>query len=68
MRTSRKSGIINSLDRIRMTESERADARASLEQGEHIANFILGAHAALVFIAHGVERALRALLGARSVN
>jgi hypothetical protein len=51
-----------------MTELERAAARDYLEQGEHIADFILGTQAALVSMGHGIERALRALLGARPIS
>ena len=47
------------LDRVRLTDSERAVAQASLEQGERIADVIVGAIAAISSVMQRTERALR---------
>lgn len=64
----RKSPSTVSLDGIRMTESERAAARAALEQGARIACFILGVAAAVSAVARGVGLRLQALARVKSMN
>ena len=56
------------LDRVRMKDSERTAAQASLEQGERIASFIVRAMAAIGFVAHVVERGGRAFTRAKKLN
>lgn len=69
MGTAKVSRRVSSpLDRVRMTDGERTAAQASLEQGERIASFIVDARAAIGFVVHGVERGIRALTRAKTVN
>jgi hypothetical protein len=56
------------LDRVRMKDSERTAAQVSLEQGERIASFIVDATAAIGFVLRVVERGVRALTRAKTLN
>ena len=58
----------NPLDHVRMTDSERTAAQAALERGERIAGFIVEAMTAIRFGVHALERGVRALTRAKSVN
>jgi hypothetical protein len=51
-----------------MTDSERTAAQVSLEQGERIASFIVDAMAAIGFVLRAVERGVRALTRAKTLN
>jgi len=56
------------LARVRLTESQRLAAQASMEQGERIAELILAAVAAIRSAGTSLERSLRALSESKSAG
>jgi hypothetical protein len=51
-----------------MTHGERCSAKASMAQGERIADFLIGAIAAAASIVRGVERGLRPRARSKSAH
>lgn len=62
------SEVFDPLDRVRMPESERRIAREYMEQGEAVADFIIGATAAARVVAHGIARGIRTLARTASAH
>lgn len=63
MRVIAKSqrSVLDRLDDVRMTEQERQAAKAYMQQGEFVADLILGAAGMIRSVLQRVERGLRAL-------
>ena len=66
--TTTERSTADALARVQITETERRAAEHYMELGERIADFIVGAVAAVRSVMQGVERGLRALAGIKSTS
>lgn len=68
IRTNCRTRNADLLTRVRLTESQRLTAQASMDQGERIAELILGAIAGIRAAGHWLERSLRAFPGSKPTH